>query len=361
MSNRRIQMPFGPQHPVLPEPIQLKLVLEDEKVVEAVPNLGYVHRGLEALVDKKDFNQMIYVAERICGICSFQHGMALSMALESVADVQIPERANYLRAFWGELHRIHSHLLWLGLMVESFGFESLFMQSWRIREKIVDVMEATAGARVIISTAIPGGVRRDVSREQLMWTLDQVNQVEKELKEIEKVFLNDYTVKARTVGIGTLSKETALQYGVVGPVMRASGISQDCRQLGYAAYNQLDWEPVVETAGDSYARIVVRLKETFMSIDLVRQVIAKMPEGEISVRFKPTVAAGEALSRVEQPRGECLYYVKTNGTKHMERMHVRTPTFANVPSLLEMLPGCELADVPVIILTIDPCVSCTER
>lgn len=361
MSNRRIQMPFGPQHPVLPEPIQLKLVLEDEKVVEAVPNLGYIHRGLEALVNKKDFNQMVYVAERICGICSFQHGMLLSMAVESLAQVEAPPRAKYLRVFWGELHRMHSHLLWLGLMVEALGFESLFMQCWRIRERILDMMEATAGARVIISTAIPGGVRRDIDAEQAKWVLQQVAEVEKELKEIENVFINDYTVKKRTVGLGVLSKEDAYKWSVAGPVLRASGIKQDNRQLGYAAYGELDFEPVVETAGDCYARIVVRLREIFGAIDLVRQALSKMPEGELSIKMKNVVPEGETFTRVEQPRGECCYYVKGNGTKFLERMHVRTPTFANVPSLLAMLPGAELADVPVIILTIDPCVSCAER
>ncbi|MGF7184587.1 NADH-quinone oxidoreductase subunit D [Desulfitispora alkaliphila] len=361
MAAKKINLPFGPQHPVLPEPIQLKLVLEDEKVVEAVPNLGYVHRGLEGLVDKKDFNQMIYVVERICGICSFQHGMTLSLGIESLMDIEVPERANYLRVVWGELHRTHSHLLWLGLMVEAFGFESLFMQTWRIREKIMDILEATAGARVIISTSIPGGVRRDISAEQTKWILGQLDEVEKELKYIEKVFLDDYTVKQRTVGLGVLTKEVAHQYAVVGPTMRASGIKQDCRTLGYAAYNELDWEPIVMNDGDCYTRMAVRLKEVFLAINLTRQALTKMPEGEINVKVKGNPPAGEALVRVEQPRGELVTYVKGNGTKHLDRIHVRTPTFANVPSLLAMLPGCELADVPVIILTIDPCVSCVER
>lgn len=358
---RKIQMPFGPQHPVLPEPIQLKLVLEDEKVVEAIPNLGYVHRGLEGLVTKKDYNQMIYVAERICGICSFQHALVLSMAVESIWKVEVPERANYLRVFWAELHRLHSHLLWLGLAVEAFGFESLFMQSWKIREKVLDVFEATAGARVIISTCTYGGVKRDVSPELAKWSLEKIAEVEQELKAIEKVFVNDYTVKRRTVGIGVLDKQTAEQFAVVGPMMRASGIKQDTRELGFAAYGDLDWEPVVEQTGDCYARILVRLKESFQAIDLVRQALDKMPQGEIITKLKGNPPAGEAFARVEQPRGELTYYVKTNGTANLERMHVRTPTFANVPSLLAMLPGSELADVPVIILTIDPCISCAER
>ena len=139
MANRSV-VPFGPQHPVLPEPIHLDLVLEDEKVVEAIPSIGFVHRGLESLVKNKDFNDMVYVAERICGICSFGHGMGYCDAVEHIMDIEIPDRAKYLRTILFEISRIHSHLLWLGLMADAFGFESLFMESWKIREKILDML-----------------------------------------------------------------------------------------------------------------------------------------------------------------------------------------------------------------------------
>ncbi len=357
--NRRI-IPFGPQHPVLPEPIQLQLVLEDEKVVEAIPGLGYVHRGLEKLVKTKDINQMIYVVERVCGICSFQHALTYCQGIEDIMDIQVPDRSRFLRVFWAELHRIHSHLLWLGLAVEAFGFESLFMHTWRIREKIMDMLDATAGSRVIISTCIIGGVRRDIDSELTKFVLDGLVEVEQDLKKIEKVFLKDYTVKKRSVGIGVLSGQEAYQLGAVGPMLRASGVKQDVRMSGYAAYEEIGFEPVVEQDGDCYARMAIRFKETLLSIDLVRKALTMMPEGEISIKIigKPQ---GETLVRTEQPRGELTYYLKADGTDHLERMHIRTPTFANIPTLLTMLPGSQLADVPVIILTIDPCISCTER
>ena len=138
---KRSVVPFGPQHPVLPEPIHLDLVLEDEKVIEAVPSIGYVHRGLESLVKKKNFNEMVYVAERVCGICSYMHGMGYCNAVEQIMNVEVPERAKYLRTIWCEMSRLHSHLLWLGLLADAFGFEALFMQSWRLREKILDMFE----------------------------------------------------------------------------------------------------------------------------------------------------------------------------------------------------------------------------
>lgn len=359
MGNRTV-IPFGPQHPVLPEPIHLDLVLEDETVVEAIPSIGYVHRGLESLVEKKDFQQFTYIAERICGICSFMHGMSYCMGVESIMDVKIPERAEFLRTIWSELSRLHSHTLWLGLLADAFGFESLFMHSWRLREQILDIFEETTGGRVIFSVCDIGGVRKDINSEMLQKILLQLDKFENEIKEITDVFLKDESVKHRTKGVGILSKQAAADLGAVGPMARGSGISMDMRTQGYAAYGKLNFEPIIETEGDCYARTSVRIREIFQSIDLIRQCIALIPEGDIKIKIKGN-PDGEHFTRVEQPRGEVLYYVKANGSKNLDRFRVRTPTFANIPAMLETLKGCALADVPILILTIDPCISCTER
>jgi len=359
MGNRTI-VPFGPQHPVLPEPIHLDLVLEDERVIEAIPRIGYIHRGLEKLVEKKDYQQYVYVAERICGICSFMHGMGYCMSIESIMEVEIPERAKFLRTIWAELSRIHSHLLWLGLLADAFGFESLFMQSWKLREQILDIFEETTGGRVIFSVCEVGGVKKDISSETLNRMKEVLTGMEKNLKEAAAVFLNDSTVKLRTKGVGVLSREAAFELGTVGPMARASGIEMDIRSQGYAAYDQLDFKPIKDQGGDCYARTKVRIGELFQSIDLIRQCIAIIPDGEIKRKVTGN-PKGEHFTRLEQPRGEVLYYAKANGTKFLDRVRVRTPTFANVPALLETLKNCSLADVPILILTIDPCISCTER
>lgn len=357
---KRSVIPFGPQHPVLPEPIHIDLVLEDEKVVEAIPSVGFVHRGLEKLIEKKDFNEYQYVIERICGICSFMHGMSYCEALEKIFDVEIPERSKYLRTIWAEMSRIHSHLLWLGLLADAFGFESLFMQSWRIREKILDMFEASTGGRVIFSVNKIGGVLKDMDKDMLKSFVDSFDRMEEDIRALVKVFLNDYTVCSRLKGVGVLTKDEAVTFGAVGPMMRASGIAIDTRKLGYEAYSQLEFEPVISNDCDSYARCEVRIKELFQSFDLIRQAVAKIPDGEIAVAVKGA-PKGEAFNRVEQPRGEAIYYAKANGTIHLERMRVRTPTFANLQSLIKTLQGCSYADVPILILTIDPCISCTER
>lgn len=359
MSTRSV-VPFGPQHPVLPEPIHLDLVLEDEKVVEAIPSIGYVHRGLEKLVEKKDFNEFTYIVERTCGICSFMHGMGYCESVEHIMNVEIPERAKYLRTIWCEMSRLHSHMLWLGLLADAFGFESLFMQSWRMREKILDMFEYSTGGRVIFSVNKIGGVLKDMPADMLKKFLDILADMETELKKLTNTFLNDYSVNTRLRGVGLLSKVDAIKLGAVGPMMRASGIELDTRKTGYAAYSNIDFDIITSDIGDSYARTDVRIKEIFQSINIIRQAVAKIPDGDIFTPVKGN-PNGEYFMRVEQPRGEAIYYTKANGTKFLDRMRVRTPTFANLPSMLETLKGAQLADVPILILTIDPCISCTER
>lgn len=353
-------VPFGPQHPVLPEPVHIDLVLDDTKVLEAVPSIGYVHRGLESLVKKKDFNEMVYIAERVCGICSFMHGMGYCEAVEQIMDVEVPIRAKYLRTIWAEMSRLHSHLLWLGLLADAFGFEALFMHSWKLRERILDMIEVSTGGRVIFSVNKIGGVLKDMPADMLKSFDKELTAMYKEIKETTDVFLNDYTVKHRLVGVGILTEEDAIRRGACGPMMRASGIAVDMRKNGYEAYSDLDFEVITSKDCDSYARCAVRIGEIFQSIEIIHQAIAKIPDSELSVPVKG-MPNGEAFIRMEQPRGEAFYYVRANGTKFLDRMRVRTPTFANLPALCQILQGSQYADVPLLILTIDPCVSCTER
>lgn len=353
-------IPFGPQHPVLPEPIHLDLVMDDEKVVDVLPSIGFIHRGLEKLVEKKDFKEYTYVAERVCGICSYIHGLGYCQAIEQLMNIEVPPRALYLRVIGSEFSRIHSHLLWLGLCADAFGFESLFMHTWKLREQILDIMEEMTGGRVIFSVVKIGGVKKEADDALLSKILKLLDGIEPQIKEMTTIFLNDGTVRSRLSGVGILTKEEAYALGAVGPTLRASGVAQDMRSLGYAAYKPLGFEPVVETAGDSMARCAVRVREVFQSIELIRKAIHTIPDGPIDVKVTGN-PNGEFFSRLEQPRGEVIYYVKANGTRFLERVRVRTPTFSNIPPLVKILKGSDLADVPILILTIDPCISCTER
>ena len=357
---KRTIIPFGPQHPVLPEPVHLDLVVEDEVVVEAIPSIGFIHRGLEKLVEKKEYTEMVYVIERICGICSFGHGWGAVSVMEGSMDIEVPERANYLRTIWHELSRMHSHMLWLGLLADGFGFESLFMHCWRVRETILDIFEKTTGGRVIFSVCKVGGVRKDIDNETLKEISATIKALKVEIKEVGDVFIEDRSVMNRTKGIGVLTKEDAIALDAVGPVARASGVYQDNRLNGKGVYDQLGFEPIIETGGDCYARTVVRIREILQAADMIIKAIEMIPDGPIDVPVKGNPSK-EFFLRMEQPRGEAVYYAKGNGTKNLARLRVRTPTNQNIPALVKMLQGCDLADDPVLVLTIDPCISCTER
>jgi len=357
---KQIIVPFGPQHPVLPEPIHLDLVLEDEKVVDVIPTIGYIHRGFEKLVEKREFTEYVFIAERTCGICSFIHGATYCQGIEQIMGIQVPERAEYLRVIWSEYSRLHSHLLWFGLYADAFGFENLFMNAWRIRERVLDVMEQTTGGRIIQGSCKVGGVRKDISNEKLDEMAKGLDTIDREMKEMTTVFLNDDTVLHRTRNVGVLSREDAYHLGAAGPTARGSGVAIDLRMTGYGAYDRLNFHVATESCGDCYSRHSVRAQELFTSTDLIRQAIRKIPDGPIDVKVTGA-PDGEFFMRSEQPRGELVHYLKGNGSKFLVRSRIRTPTLTNIPPLVKMLQGCDLADVPVIVLSIDPCISCTER
>lgn len=356
-------IPFGPQHPVLPEPLHLDLVVEDETVIDCIPQIGFVHRGLEKLVETRDYNQFIYVAERICGICAMGHSLGYAETVEELMGVEIPKRAEYLRVIWHELSRIHSHLLWLGLAADAFGFESMFMHCWRLRERVLDIFEKTTGGRVILSVVSVGGVVRDMDSATLKWICEVLDGIKEEYQTIVKTLLTDTSIKNRCADVGTISKDEAVNLSMVGPFARASNVNYDVRMFGRGAYGDLsDFEPILDKQGDCYARIKVRCLEVFQSIDIIKELSSKIPDGDIAVKVKGNPTAGAQASNVlEQPRGECYYYARGNGSKFLDRMRMRTPTSQNLAGMTVALKGCDLADVNMIILTIDPCISCTER
>ncbi|WP_283170483.1 nickel-dependent hydrogenase large subunit [Curtanaerobium respiraculi] len=356
-------IPFGPQHPVLPEPLHLDLVVEDETVIEAIPQIGFIHRGLERLTQVRDYNQFIYVAERICGICAFGHSMGYAETVENLLGVEIPKRAEYLRVILHELSRIHSHVLWMGLAADGFGFESLFMHCWRLRERVLDCFEMMTGGRVIFSSVLVGGMVKDQDADTLSHLVSTLEGIRHDYTEICNSFLKDKSVLNRLVGIGVVSTEDAKKYGMVGPFARGSNVNNDVRRLGNGGYKYLaDFQPILDDNCDCYARVKVRALEVLQSIDIIEEMIKGIPEGPVSIPVNGAPAEGSmACSALEQPRGEVYYYAQGNGTKYLERMRIRTPTSINLAGMATALAGCDLADVNMIVLTIDPCISCTER
>jgi Ni,Fe-hydrogenase III large subunit len=319
---------------------------------------------IEYLAERRNFQQIISLVERVCGICSNVHSMTFCLSVERLLNLEVPERAQYIRVAMAELERLHSHILWAGIAAKLIGFKTMFMSCFAMREKVMDTLEFISGNRVNYGMNCFGGVVRDITDPKMI--VGVVDAIEKELVgSIIPVFTENSTVQQRCAGIGILSREQALAMGIVGPLARASGGTQDLRRdAPYLVYDKLEFNVPVQTGGDVRARLVVRALELIESCRILRQVMRDLPEGPIAIsagapRLK--VPSGTAVARIEAPRGEVFYSVTSNGTDTPARVKVRTPTFANMPSMQWALIGAQLSDAPLIQASIDPCYSCTDR
>lgn len=358
----KIVIPIGPQHPALKEPESFRVILEGEKIVGVSLRLGYNHRGIEKACEERTYIQDLYIIERVCGICSHSHSTCFIQAVEEIAGVEVPKRALYLRTLIGELERIHSHLLWLGVAGHEIGFDTLFMYSWRDREIVMDILADLTGNRVNYGINTYGGVKRDVPKELLLKILKSMDTLEERTKYYVKVATEEVTLMKRLSGVGILSKADVEALDAVGPVARASGVDRDVRRDDpYAAYSEVEFKVITDDNEDVYGRTLVRIGELMESYSIIRQVINNLPDGPIVVKVPRKIPAGEAFSRYEAPRGEDVHYVKSNGTDKPERVKLRAPTLANIKPMLKMLENYNLADLPIIIAAIDPCFSCTDR
>jgi NADH-quinone oxidoreductase subunit D len=355
-------VPIGPQHPALKEPGHFEFTVEGEVVTAASVRLGYAHRGIEKAAESRSWVQDLYLLERVCGICPHTHATAYTLGAERLAHVEAPPRAQAIRTLVAELERIHSHLLWLGVSAHEAGFETLFMYTWRDREKVMDLLEGLTGNRVHYSVNLLGGVKVDVDAAQSDAIRSGLDFLEQRAHHYLNVVSTDESFLRRTRGIGVLTAEQADRLGMLGPVVRASGVVRDIRvDAPYAAYGEFPVTPVVERAGDLEARFIVRVKELFVCCAIVRSVLEHLPPGELTARMPRRIEAGETISRVEAPRGELFYFIKSNGTDTPERIKVRTPTMCNLAGVPALTIGRQLADVPMILVGVDPCFSCNDR
>jgi Ni,Fe-hydrogenase III large subunit len=357
-----VKVVIGPQHPALLEPEKLTLTVEDEIVTKVDPRIGYVHRGIEKAAESRTYIQDVYLVERICGICNSIHATSFCETVEKILKVDIPPRAKYLRTITLELNRLHSHLLTLGHACLEAGYDTIFQYFWRDREPIMDLIELTSGNRVYSSAMTVGGVRRDINEADFPKIRATLEDLRKKLPNYRETYENNKSLRLRMQGVGVLSKEDAIKLCVVGPVARASGVDIDVRKdEPYEAYGEIPFKEIVYTEGDTWARQNVRMDEVEESINIIEYALDHLPTGAIRVRVPRVVLAGEAANRVEAPRGELFYYIKSNGTMNPDRVKVRTPTYANIPSFLKTAVGQNLADCPINFVSLDPCFSCTDR
>ncbi len=360
MNDRRI-IPIGPYHPLQEEPELFRLEVDGETVVDLDVEVGWNHRGIEKLCETKTYDQVPFVVERICGICSTSHPLAYVQAVEEAGDIEVPERALYIRTIIAELERIHSHLLWVGLAGHFLGYNTVWMWSWKYREPVLDICETVTGNRNHYAMMKVGGVRRDILPEHVDYILERIPELVKFTDLIKGAVLDDPVLHARLKGVGVMTTEDMHEYGGVGPTSRASGVPGDVRRDDpYAAYGLVDWDVITAPWGDVFAKAVVRVLEMYESIRIVKECLTKMPEGEIDSNPK-TVPAGEGIGHHEAPRGEVFHYVRSDGTNRPIRHKIRAPTYMNLPTYKASVVGASITDATIILAAIDPCYCCTER
>ena len=369
---------IGPIHPALKEPTQFKFTIEGERIKTVDFQPGFNHRGIEYMGMKRNPLQVLHLTERICGICSAAHQYVFTMAVDYAAGIDPTERGDYLRAFVGELERIHSHLLWAGVAGHELGFDSILHYTWKVREDFQDILEYICGNRVNYAYYIFGGVRRDVTPEGIEKAQRILAKFSKLEDTILNIFLTDPTIRHRSEDVGVLTYEKAQKLSACGPLTRAAGVRKDIRfDWPYSAYcDMLDDFRVVtpdvlgyENKGDVFSQIVVRLVEVFEAIRMCRWLLENLPSGPITsepnlplLMAKLTKADGEAVARVEAPRGEDIHYVRLKGGKaELDSWKVRVPTYGNILSWLTMFKDQQIADIPIIIASIDPCIGCMDR
>jgi Ni,Fe-hydrogenase III large subunit len=356
-------LPVGPQHPALKEPTSFRFLVDGETVVDADLRLGYNHRGIEKGCEERTYIQDLFLLERVCGICSNVHMTCFAQGVEKLMGIEPPKRGLFIRCLMGELERVHSHLLWLGVAGHEVGFDTFFMYTWRDREIVEDILEMISGNRVNYGMQTFGGVRRDLDEMQIKKSLEGIAALKARTPYYLNIGATEPTLVARIAGVGRLPKDKAVELNAVGPTTRASGVPLDVRKDDpYAGFGEhIPFNIVTDEGGDVLARVVVRAKELMESYNICEYILKNLPAGDIRVKAPRKVPEGEYASRCEAQRGEVLHYIRANGSEKPERVKVRAPTLANWPATLYMLRGGFVADIPIVMAAIDPCLSCTDR
>jgi ech hydrogenase subunit E len=360
---RTLTIPIGSQHISVFEPLRFELTTENETVIDAKADVGYVHRGIEQACAKKfKFSQVSFVVSRVCGLCAITHATAAIQAIENLFKFEIPKRAQYLRMLILELDRMHSHFICLGHVAENSGFEALFMRLMRDREHIMEIQEILTGNRVQFDYSCIGGVNRDISKESIQLILSKLEFFRERIDSYTHEFNTNKTLSLKFKGIGKLNKEDAYKLNVVGPMARACGIKTDvrARKTNPLPYHEIGYTLITEQDGDVHARNNVRLKELKNCCDMIEQILNSLPEGNIKVLYKGN-PKGETTASIEAPRGELFYYIKANGKPVLERLKISTPTFSNIPAFIHVFKRQEFTNIPPIIGSYDPCLSCTAK
>jgi len=362
--SKKTLIPIGPYHPLQEEPELFKLWCDGEIVRDIKWETGYNHRGIEKLSESKTYDQVFFLVERICGICSTSHPFAFANAVEEIAGIEVTDRAKYIRTIIGELERIHSHLLWVGLAGHFLGYNTVFMWAWKYREPLLDLFEMITGNRNSYAMFKVGGVRRDIEATKIPVIRKEMTAVRKKIDLLTGAVMDDPVIHARTKGVGILTRQDILDYAAVGPTARASGVAIDVRKDDpYAAYPLVNWKVITAEAGDVFAKAEVRLLEMYESASIIEQCLdglEKTREGDIAVKVKE-IPEGVGTGRAEAPRGEVFHFVVSDGSNSPARHKIRAPSYVNIATFKKSCIGQTIADATISLAAVDPCYCCTER
>jgi len=347
---------MGPQHPSTHGVLRLLLTLDGEIIHNVEPHLGYIHRSIEKMCEKDTYPQIIHLTDRMDYLSSHINNEAVALAVEQGLEVEIPERVKVIRTIISELTRLSSHQLWWGVMGMDLGAITTFLYGFRDREMIIDIFEETCGARLTMNYNVPGGLMFDIHPNFQKRTREFVEHFKKKLPEYDQLLSNNVIFQLRTKGIGYLSKEDAISFGVTGPTGRGSGFSCDIRKHDpYSAYPIVEFNEVLETDGDSFARYKVRIQEMWESLSIIEQLIDNIPEGDFKAKTKAVIKLpkGEYYQKVETARGEFGVYIVSEGNKSPYRLKFRSPGFSNLSAVSHMAKGAKIADLIAIMSTLD--------
>lgn len=355
-----ISLPVGPMHPCFKEPCRIKCETRGEYVLAAEVELGYVKKGIERIMRGRPWQEVMFLAERVCGICSVIHNFVFIESVEHISGIVPTERAAYLRVIVNELDRMQSHLLANYSYCYTIEHETLAMYLLNLRETVMDQLELITGARVTCAFIVPGGVRCDISSDITDELRSALDHIDAELTRFVRIFETGPLIGLRSKGIGILTKDAAIESHAVGPTARASGIDNDQRST-HPTYTALGFSPVIRQEGDNFARIMVRFEEVFQSIRLIRSALEAMREGPI--RGGGTIKAGSIRYRGEAPRGELLYELTTDDYGRILEIAIQTPSIPNIQVCAHamLIDAQSAADITSIFISSDPCIACTER
>ncbi|EDM24561.1 NADH-quinone oxidoreductase subunit C [Caminibacter mediatlanticus] len=360
-----VDVPWGPLHITSDEPGHFRLFVDGETIIDADYRLYYQHRGMEKLAENRmNYDQMGFLAERVCGICGFNHAIACIEAVERASNIPVPRRAQFIRVICLELERLHSHLLNMGLACEVTGNVTAFMHLFRIREYTMELAQLITGGRKTYGNVMVGGVRRDITATEIKEAKVLLNKVEKYLKEAWEAIMEDDDQVERWRGVGRLDPKVARDFSPVGPNMRGSGFKRDTRyDHPFDVFDEIKFEVAVDYGCDVLSREKVRYKEVMEAISIIRQCFELMSGGPIFIKpdeylIKP---GNFALGNTEAPRGENIHWVMQGSAQKVYRWRCRAATYNNWPSLRFQFRGNDISDAALIVCSLDPCYSCTER